>query len=62
MMGSTDNSKNVEQLSKSVNQQMAETGKVDTITTIGLVATLISSGVYVCIFGFLSYAMFKLVL
>lgn len=59
MMGSSSNTKTVEQLSKSVNQQMAETGKVDAVTTVGLVATLISSVLYLGLFGFLAYVMIK---
>ena len=59
MMGSSSNSKTVDQLSNSVNQQMAETGKVDTATTVGLVGALIQSVLYIGIFGFLTYVMIK---
>ncbi len=61
MMASSSNSKTVDQLSNSVNQQMAETGKVDTATTVRLVGALIQSVLYLGVFGFLTYIMLKLV-
>ena len=60
-MASSSNSKTVDQLSNSVNQQMAETGKVDTATTVRLVGALIQSVLYLGVFGFLTYIMLKLV-
>jgi hypothetical protein len=61
MMGSSSNSKTVDQLGNSVNQQLAETGKVDTVTTVRLVGALIQSVLYLGVFGFLTYVMLKLV-
>ncbi len=61
MMASSSNSKTVDQLSNSVNQQMAETGKVDTATTVRLVGALIQSVLYLGVLGFLTYIMLKLV-
>ncbi len=60
-MGSSSNSKTVDQLGNSVNQQLAETGKVDTVTTVRLVGALIQSVLYLGVFGFLTYVMLKLV-
>ena len=46
MIGSSSNSKDIQRLANSVDQQIAETGKVDTVTTIGLIGTFISAVLY----------------